>query len=106
MISGSGSESVAEQRNAQKKGATTSWFIRFIANRLTRKGAEKMAFLHTWKMISRSRDFKMKVYPSLGYLVVYLVVLFLNNKKISLHDITAQTTPGKIIFSACFISAV
>ena len=57
----------------------TSNYLRFFSAIFTAKGAERMSFIHTWKMTSRSRDFKMKVYPSLGYLLVYLVLVFLKN---------------------------
>jgi ABC-2 type transport system permease protein len=47
----------------------------------TRKGAENMGFLFAWKMTSRSRDFKMKVYPSIGYLLVICAVYIFNGFK-------------------------
>ena len=41
----------------------------------------------------------MKVYPSLGYLVVYLVIMFMNGKtKISLSGIRDESRGGKFIF--------
>ena len=57
-----------------------------------------MSFLHTWKLTGRSRDFKMKVYPSMGYLLVYIVVMFMNNKNISLDAIRDQSGSGKFVF--------
>lgn len=41
---------------------------------LTRSHTEQAAFRLAWNISSRSREFKMKVYPSLGYLLVYIVV--------------------------------
>ena len=64
----------------------------------TQKGPERMSFLHTWKMTGRSRDFKMKVYPSFGYLIVYVVIMFLNSKKVSFDMIRDQTGGGKFVF--------
>lgn len=59
-----------------KKGAG---IIERICAWVTNKGAERVGFMLTWKMTSRSRDFKMKVYPSLGYLAVYLVLMLMGN---------------------------
>ncbi len=50
-----------------------------LAGKLTHSGSEYMGFLFAWKMMSRSRDFKMKVYPSFGYVIVFLVMMVLNH---------------------------
>ncbi|MES2371393.1 MAG: hypothetical protein V4557_02360 [Bacteroidota bacterium] len=98
MISGSGDEPVAAKTNSKDILSTTSSYITSVANWLTEKGAERMAFLFTYKMMGRSRDFKMKVYPALGYLAVFVVVMFLNNKKLSLAQIQQETGQGKFVF--------
>lgn len=46
-----------------------SWVSR-LATFVTKPGAEFMGFMFGWKMITRSRDFKMKVYPSFGSVLV------------------------------------
>ncbi|NCU03436.1 MAG: hypothetical protein GXC73_05560 [Chitinophagaceae bacterium] len=51
-------------------------FAEKLASVLTAKGAERAGFLFTWKMMSRNRDFKIKVYPSIGYLFVYFFIFF------------------------------
>ncbi len=100
MISGSGSEtSISAQPLKNEKDVPLKIsYLSKISSFFTEKGAERMSFQQVWKMSSRSRDFKMKVYPSLGYLVVYLVIMFMNNNKISLADIKDQSGRGKIIF--------
>ncbi len=100
MISGSESETPIAVKDGinQNTANTTSKYLVFLSAWLSKPGPERMAFLHTWKMTSRSRDFKMKVYPSLGYLVVYLVMMFLNTKKFNFASIQNQTTSGKIIY--------
>ncbi len=40
---------------------------------------EMVGFQFVWKMISRNRDFKIKVYPSLGYIIVIIVMMFIRN---------------------------
>ncbi|MCK6692800.1 MAG: hypothetical protein L6Q97_11935 [Thermoanaerobaculia bacterium] len=44
-----------------------------LARWLTKNGAERAGFLFTWKMMARSREFKVRVYPSIGYLIVMMV---------------------------------
>ena len=46
----------------------------------TKPGAERNGYLFTWRLSNRSRDFKMKVYPNIGYLLVYLVIFFIGKK--------------------------
>lgn len=40
-----------------------------------------MSFLFVWKMTGRSRDYRMKVLPAMGYIVVMMVVPILNHGK-------------------------
>jgi hypothetical protein len=98
MISGSEGDSVPVSNNQKKTTSTTSSYLSLVSRWFSRKGAERMAFLLTYKITSRSRDFKMKVYPSMGYLVVYLVMIFFTNKRISLSDINYASSSGKILF--------
>jgi ABC-2 type transport system permease protein len=98
MISGSGDETAPAKKNGKTVVSTTSSYINLLANWFTEKGPERMAFLHTWKLTGRSRDFKMKVYPSIGYIVVYLVLMVMNNKNLTLATIKEQTGFGKFVF--------
>lgn len=98
MISGSEGESVPTPKDGKQIRSTTSTYLQLVSKWFSKKGAERMAFLLTYKITSRSRDFKMKVYPSMGYLVVYLVMIFFTNKKISLSDISYASSSGKILF--------
>jgi ABC-2 type transport system permease protein len=73
---------------------------------VTAPGAERMGFLFSWKLTNRSKDFKLKVYPSLGYLVVYLIVMVMGNKNFSLEKLSSPQ--GKnililIIYSISFL---
>jgi hypothetical protein len=45
-----------------------------ISAKITKPGPEKMGFDFTWRMMLRSREFKMLVYPGIGYLLVFFVV--------------------------------
>jgi hypothetical protein len=99
MISGSeGGELSDATKSKNKLVGTTPAYLQQVAHWITKRGAERMSFLYTWKMMGRSRDFKMKVYPSFGYLLVYIVIMFMNSQKLSIADIQQQTGGGKIIF--------
>jgi len=45
-----------------------------LAALCTKPGSEYMGFLFSWRMMGRSRDFKMKVYPSFGMILVISVM--------------------------------
>ncbi len=96
MISG-GSEASPSTVHKATTTVKTASYAEKIAGLLTRKGPERMAFLHTWKITARSRDFKLKVYPSFGYMIVFLVVIFAG-KRISLASIREHADAAKGIF--------
>lgn len=74
LISSASGNTTAGKR---KKHSTNSRYLQLLGKLFTRKGPERMGFLFTWKMMSRSRDFKIKVYPAIGYMAVYVfIVLF------------------------------
>lgn len=54
---------------------------RFFARMFTKPGEERVGFMLTWNLTSRERDFKLKVYPATGYILVLVVVMFLNHSK-------------------------
>ncbi len=98
MISGSEEGAAPVKTGGKKILSTTSAYITTIAGWITAKGAERMSFLHTWKITGRSRDFKMKVYPSIGYMLVYIVLMFMNKKGLNIQEIQNQNSiGGKII---------
>lgn len=98
MISGSEGGAAPLPKNGKIISSTTSTYLSLVSKWFSRKGAERMAFLLTYKISSRSRDFKMKVYPAMGYLVVYLVMIFFTNKKITLAELSYGSTSSKILF--------
>jgi ABC-2 type transport system permease protein len=106
LINSSGEQDMAMKGKMQKNAWHTSYSYH-LARIFTRNVAEKMGFVFTWKMTARSRDFKLKVYPSIGYLLVYVVIMFINKRNISLDEIAAQETQGKIIvISALYFTSL
>ena len=106
LISNTGNDTVS-QTSINKKSNNRTSFSTSIARLITKPGMERMGFLFTWYMMARSRDFKMKVYPSIGYLLVYIVIIFLNGKGMSLTSIQQQSGEGRfVIIAALYFSSI
>lgn len=113
MITGTSEEVKAKPLAVKNPGNFSLSWIEKLARFVTSNNSEYMGFLFTWKMMGRSRDFKMKVYPGFGYILVLIVMMFLQSKKISFSDFTQMTQHGKTILfvviyasSLIFISAL
>jgi hypothetical protein len=101
MISGSeGAPSIIRKKIAENGSQS---FAEQLASLVTTSPVERTGFLFAWKMMARSREFKVKVYPGIGYILVIIVMMFFtNNKKgISLHDLRSENSQSVylIIFS-------
>lgn len=107
MISGSelSTENIIDTNT---KGVSKTSLAEKLASIFTKKGGERMGFLLTWHMTSRSRDFKMKTYPAIGYLIVWIMIFFIRNKKISFTSLTTEPNGVKVlvIFSIYMIGFI
>ena len=109
ISSASGTES-SDKKN-QKTG-TTSRYLGWISRIFTRQGPERMGFLFTWKMMARSRDFKIKVYPAIGYMAVWVVIVLFRGdgserfSDMDLREIKTTVIGGLYITSYLLIVAV
>jgi len=92
--------SKSDTNNADVSAAKAPW-VNKIARWLTKEHHELMGFLFTWKMMSRSRDFKMKVYPAFGYVLVMIVIMVFRSKSFSISDVSDLTSEGKTFFILC-----
>jgi hypothetical protein len=108
MISGSeaAEPGPGDKKMIQKTNRLASPYVMQLAKLFTNKGSEKMGFLFAWKMMSRSRDFKLKVYPSIGYLIVYYVVMSVRSKNLSRGLMQTEEKGARvlIIFAMYFLS--
>lgn len=88
----------SNKSNEQKIEINKTALSKKLANLFIKNKIEKTGFIFGWKMTSRSRDFKLKVYPVFGYLIV-LFILFLFIGHDTLKDKTAfyKKGPGLII---------
>ena len=74
MISGGTGE--VDAKKSKSVDQQSPPVISTIASRLlTRPGLDRATFLFAWRMTGRNRDFKLKVYPQIGYLVVILAIM-------------------------------
>ena len=110
----SGSEGVSETKNNPIK-KNSKPLDETLASIVTNNAIEKAGFLFSWKMMARSRDYKMTVYPTIGYIVVYIIViLFTGNKDIKNLDIlmadkiklTSQLIIGIYVSSFVLLTAI
>ena len=96
--------SAIEIKKAQKQKTQSSIsFIEKLAKVITKESQEFMGFMFTWKMMSRSREFKLKVYPSFGYMVVFFGIMVFNFMNIGEGNISEVFgSEGKFIFIIVF----
>ncbi len=93
QITGSSEETpVSKSRQRQSVWSMLKYKLAAI---FTRRGEERMSFLLTWNLTSRSREFRLKVYPSIGYMVVYFAVMAAN-RTVSLDEIRMQTRSSRM----------
>jgi hypothetical protein len=100
------SSSSTPGKTVGRSGKRNNSYSCFLSRIFTTSPTEKAGFDLTWMMTSRSRDFKVKVYPSMGYMLVYVVVLFINSKSMTLTDIQDESGRGRImILSAIYFTS-
>lgn len=74
MISGSGGTT------SPSRAGSSVQISRFFARVASSAPVVQTGFLFTWKMIGRSREFKLKVYPILAYFLVLQLLLLFNTR--------------------------
>ena len=72
-------------------------YYQWLSEKVTRKGAEKMGFEFTWLLTARSRDFKLRTYPGLGYIVVYIFLMIYSKKDFSFKTVSESEYALKLL---------
>ena len=98
MISSTSEETKVKLVSTQGSASYKMNWLEHLAAKITSDRTEYMGFLFTWKMMGRSRDFKMKVYPAFGYMVVFFVLMIFQSKNLTLNDFSEMTSRGKTLF--------
>ncbi len=99
LSSGSGKEVAASGK------ATGGAYSKWMANVLTRNSIERAGFLFTWKWAIRNRGFRMRVYPAIGYIIVWFAVSIYRNV-FQLNDAGSMGKAAGIlglVYLSCFI---
>lgn len=98
MITGNTEEvKIKPFRKNIDEGFSLTW-VEKLAKMLTSGSSEYMGFLFTWKMMGRSKDFKLKVYPGFGYLIVIIAMMMFQSNSPSLADFSEMTERAKSMF--------
>ena len=92
-----------ENKVAQKVERKTS-YAQFFSRLLCSQGAERMGFLFTWKMTGRSKDFQLRVYPTIGYMLVFMVMMLMG-KRTGLSNLQESGSGRTVLLSAIYISS-
>lgn len=77
----------------------------WLSEKLTQKGSEKMGFEFTWLLTARSRDFKLKTYPGIGYIVVYIVILLFSGRGLNFTKLAlSESSKPILLISSLYIT--
>jgi ABC-2 type transport system permease protein len=110
----SGSEGVnATSSNPIKKNSKPidETLVGFVTN----NPMEKAGFLFSWKMMARSREYKMAIYPTIGYVFVMFILILLTGYKNSMDlniimankvKLTSQIIIGIYVSSIILLAAI
>lgn len=105
MLGGSGTDAGPAAEKTKTVAASVPWYKRF-ARLLTRGSQEQLSFELVWLITGRSREFKLKVYPSLAYVVIYFIYFFVSGEKTSVGEKWKQLPETKmfifLIYSSSF----
>ncbi|MBZ5858732.1 hypothetical protein [Flavihumibacter profundi] len=78
MINSSGAEPQALSTvNYYKQSTKRKPLPELLVGLLTRDAITRAGFLFTWRWTNRNRGFRMRVYPTIGYLVIWVILMFL-----------------------------
>lgn len=76
MLGGGSETRIPKKKRAE---ANTGGYAKKLAGILTGGIVERAGFLFTWKWALRNRGFRMRVYPAIGYILVWFVISIYRN---------------------------
>lgn len=94
-------KSVKENKYAKHKAGFSEW----IGRKVTGSGSEFAGFQLASKMVLRSKDFKLRVYPSIGYILVFVIIFLFNRSGSLFNNDGNNVLPGFlfIIYMSSFV---
>jgi hypothetical protein len=81
---------ITEQSPVHKGKVRSGNYYKRLANMLNRTDEAKAGFLITWLQTSRSRSFKMRVYPMFAYVPVYFIYMLTLDRDKSFSQVWAD----------------
>jgi ABC-2 type transport system permease protein len=93
LIGTSGDQGERGYIDKQKK--KESGILNRISQLISKDNIERAGFLFTYRMMARSREFKLKVFPSIGYWIVIFVVMIYKSSNESVSDLANLDSKGK-----------
>jgi ABC-2 type transport system permease protein len=78
---------------------TSKWKL-FWARVLSKSGTERIGFVFTWDLMARSREYKLKVLPQFGYMIVLSLVFFLQHNSLKAFVIILMYFSSSILTTA------
>ena len=95
--------------SSEKKGSKFGLMDK-IANLVAPDPVENAGFKITWKLSTRTREFKMKVYPAFGYVPIYFLYFVLNGHGDSLAERWGNLVAGHnyiiLLYLCSFVLAI
>jgi hypothetical protein len=90
------------EANTKKAGRFS--LIGKLANILAPKPVENAGFRITWKLAARTREFKMRVYPTFAYMPIYFVMIVLNGNGSDFAERFANLQNGRSYIFLLYLS--
>jgi ABC-2 type transport system permease protein len=97
------------KKSSKETTSSTGGLINIISRVCTSNGIERQSFLLTWRLMGRIRDFKLKVYPQIGYMVVIIAMFIIrDNGKFDAEELLelSRRTKATILLAIYFSSLV
>jgi ABC-2 type transport system permease protein len=105
---GAGNEE-KEEKSHKEITHSNGGLINVVSGACTSSGIERQSFLMTWRLMGRIRDFKLKVYPQIGYMVVIIAMFIIrDNGKFDAEELLEWSgrTKATILLAIYFSSLV
>ena len=80
-----------------------SWWFKFVAALMVYNATERAAFKFAWKLTGRERTFKQKVLPMFGYVIVMVILPFINHP-VGLQELALSNRYLMFLYVTLFIS--
>lgn len=97
LITSNSEESASAITSYKSKTTVRITYQDRLSKLLAKEGVEQMGFSLTWKLTNRLRDFKLKVYPSIGYVLVMVAITFYKDKSFSVSKLRTEHGDTRII---------